>query len=82
MVVLVWKSGPHTLVVMEDICSVQYVVYTKICTSGFVSSFNINMNVCFYRESAKMIPLKIQRGLFIFAVSNSCMNPIVYGKQM
>ena len=25
---------------------------------------------------------KIQRGLLIFAVSNSCMNPIVYGKQV
>ena len=23
---------------------------------------------------------KVQRGLFIFAVSNSCVNPIVYGE--
>lgn len=32
------------------------------------------------RESASKLDNKIQRGLFIFAVSNSCMDPIVYGK--
>ncbi|KAK2172267.1 hypothetical protein NP493_975g01000 [Ridgeia piscesae] len=31
------------------------------------------------QESAKSIDAKIQRGLFIFAVSSSCVNPIVYG---
>lgn len=31
------------------------------------------------RETAAQINSKIERGLFIFAVSNSCMNPIVYG---
>ncbi|RUS88620.1 hypothetical protein EGW08_003646 [Elysia chlorotica] len=33
----------------------------------------------FDRESARKVPTKVQRGLFIFAVSNSCINPIVYG---
>ena len=33
-----------------------------------------------FRSSAKKIDPKIQRALFIFAVSNSCVNPIVYGK--
>ncbi|XP_074651683.1 adipokinetic hormone/corazonin-related peptide receptor variant I-like [Tubulanus polymorphus] len=31
------------------------------------------------RPSAKRVDPKIQRGLFLFAVSNSCMDPIVYG---
>ncbi|XP_014681440.1 PREDICTED: gonadotropin-releasing hormone II receptor-like [Priapulus caudatus] len=30
-------------------------------------------------ESAKQVDPRIQRGLFLFAVSNSCMDPIVYG---
>ena len=34
----------------------------------------------FFRDSAEKINTKVQRGLFLFAVSNSCMNPIVYGK--
>ncbi|KAI8793188.1 gonadotropin-releasing hormone II receptor [Biomphalaria glabrata] len=33
----------------------------------------------FDRNSAIKIDPKVQRGLFIFAVSNSCINPIVYG---
>ncbi|XP_011441976.1 adipokinetic hormone/corazonin-related peptide receptor variant I-like [Crassostrea angulata] len=31
------------------------------------------------RESAKNIDTKVQRGLFIFAVSSACLDPIVYG---
>ncbi|XP_011498625.1 PREDICTED: gonadotropin-releasing hormone II receptor isoform X2 [Ceratosolen solmsi marchali] len=31
------------------------------------------------RVTAKKVDLRIQRGLFIFACTNSCMNPIVYG---
>lgn len=30
-------------------------------------------------ESAKRVDFKVQRGLFLFASTNSCMNPIVYG---
>ncbi|XP_048733128.1 adipokinetic hormone/corazonin-related peptide receptor variant I-like isoform X2 [Ostrea edulis] len=33
----------------------------------------------FDRESASQLDPKVQRGLFLFAVSNSCMDPIVYG---
>ncbi|XP_041376293.1 gonadotropin-releasing hormone II receptor-like [Gigantopelta aegis] len=33
----------------------------------------------FDKDTAKNIDPKIQRGLFLFAVSNSCMDPIVYG---
>ncbi|XP_064619083.1 adipokinetic hormone/corazonin-related peptide receptor variant I-like isoform X2 [Lineus longissimus] len=31
------------------------------------------------KVSAQNIDRKVQRGLFLFAVSNSCMNPIIYG---
>lgn len=31
------------------------------------------------QESAKQVDQRIQKGLFIFACANSCMNPIVYG---
>ena len=34
-----------------------------------------------FRESAKAVNPKIRRGLFQFAVSSSCVNPIVYGKR-
>ena len=34
----------------------------------------------FSKEIALKVEPKVQRGLFIFAVSNSCVNPIVYGK--
>ena len=30
-------------------------------------------------ESAKSMDARIQRALFVFASTNSCMNPIVYG---
>ena len=33
-----------------------------------------------FRKTAAKIDTKVQRGLFIFAVSNSCVNPIIYGK--
>lgn len=33
-----------------------------------------------YRKAASKIHPKVQKGLFLFAVSNSCMDPIVYGK--
>ncbi|KAK6643574.1 hypothetical protein RUM43_005084 [Polyplax serrata] len=31
------------------------------------------------KESAKQVDQRIQKGLFLFASTNSCMNPIVYG---
>ena len=34
----------------------------------------------FYSDSADKLNKKLSKGLFMFAVSNSCMNPIVYGK--
>ena len=34
------------------------------------------------RESASKIHPKVQKGLFLFAVSNSCVNPIVYGESI
>lgn len=33
----------------------------------------------FYRESAVLVDQRIQKGLFLFACTNSCMNPVVYG---
>jgi hypothetical protein len=47
------------------------VVYTRKC-------FNLIYFLCF-RDSVKRIDSKIKKGLFLFAVSNSCMDPIVYG---
>ena len=35
-----------------------------------------------FSEYADTIPRKVQRGLFIFAVANSCVNPILYGEVM
>ena len=32
-----------------------------------------------YSASANKLDMKVTKGLFMFAVSNSCMNPIVYG---
>ena len=34
----------------------------------------------FFRNSAEKIDPKVQKGLFMFAVSNSCMDPLVYGE--
>lgn len=47
-----------------------------VCIEIYVHSFNI---VSVFRKSAQAIDPKVQRGLFIFAVSNSCIDPIVYG---
>ncbi|OXA64610.1 gonadotropin-releasing hormone receptor isoform X2 [Folsomia candida] len=33
----------------------------------------------FDRESAKMVDHRIQKGLFLFACANSCLNPLIYG---
>lgn len=33
----------------------------------------------FDRESASKVDQAVQDGLFIMAVSNSCMNPLIYG---
>ena len=33
-----------------------------------------------FSESASKLDPRLQSGLFMFAVSNSCMNPILYGK--
>lgn len=33
----------------------------------------------FDRESASKVDTAVQDGLFIMAVSNSCMNPLIYG---
>lgn len=31
------------------------------------------------QESAKEVDQRLQKGLFMFACANSCMNPVVYG---
>ena len=36
--------------------------------------------LCSFSDSADKLNKKVSKGLFMFAVSNSCMNPIVYGK--
>ncbi|ESO94596.1 hypothetical protein LOTGIDRAFT_75206, partial [Lottia gigantea] len=36
----------------------------------------------FNRDAASRIDPKVQRGLFLFAVSNACIDPMVYGKSV
>lgn len=48
----------------------------------FTNIFTYHYQIIRYwldRESASKVDQKIQRGLFLFACTNSCMNPIVYG---
>lgn len=42
-------------------------------------NFIVNYRFWINPESAKRVDFKVQRGLFLFASTNSCMNPIVYG---
>ncbi len=51
-------------------------IYAQTCSEGEL----IVIHILYFRESAKQVDPKVERGLFLFAVSNSCVNPIVYGK--
>ncbi|GLH05347.1 uncharacterized protein GBIM_10964 [Gryllus bimaculatus] len=44
-----------------------------------VACINLRYKYMFDRESAKQVDSRVQDALFIMAVSNSCMNPLVYG---
>ena len=46
---------------------------------SFNKCFMLRHFCFFFRESASKVNTKVQQGLFMFAVSNSCMDPIVYG---
>lgn len=50
-----------------------YVFYIHIIFIGIIIRYWID------RNSAYKIDQRIQKGLFLFACTNSCMNPIVYG---
>lgn len=48
----------------------------------YLQLFNLIYFFCRYwydRDTAVHVDQRIQRGLFLFACTNSCMNPIVYG---
>lgn len=51
---------------------------TKECHNKIFSILHY-LRYMFDRESAKKVDTTIQDSLFIMAVSNSCMNPLVYG---
>ncbi|ROT61322.1 putative gonadotropin-releasing hormone II receptor isoform X2, partial [Penaeus vannamei] len=47
-----------------------------ICWTPYVV---ISLWFCFDRSAAELLDVKVQKGLFFFACTNSCVNPIVYG---
>ena len=51
-----------------------------LCIIWCVGHILSNQFVLFIRKSAQNIDPKVQRGLFIFAVSSACIDPMVYGK--
>jgi hypothetical protein len=54
----------------------------QINTSIAIDRMHAPLHFIFSRRTvAARINPKIQRGLFIFAVSNSCVNPVIYGEQ-
>lgn len=75
----------------NHICSI---MDTVLCYVGLVSRFGLTLSIwrftlftVFYhphrywidKETAVKVDQRIQKGLFLFACANSCMNPIVYG---
>ncbi|KAK2148862.1 hypothetical protein LSH36_479g02006 [Paralvinella palmiformis] len=55
------------------------IVIVLVFVACWTPYFVINAWFWFDEESAHKINAKVTRGLLIFAVSNSCVNPIVYG---
>ncbi|XP_037789940.1 gonadotropin-releasing hormone receptor-like [Penaeus monodon] len=47
-----------------------------VCWTPYVV---ISLWFCFDRSAAELLDVKVQKGLFFFACTNSCVNPIVYG---
>ncbi|XP_076055760.1 adipokinetic hormone/corazonin-related peptide receptor variant I-like isoform X2 [Oratosquilla oratoria] len=47
-----------------------------VCWTPYVI---ISLWFCFDRKAAERLDLRVQKALFIFACTNSCANPIVYG---
>ena len=64
--------------VIETLFKQNLVRVTRLFTVCSIAVYPVCL-LCF-SESAKTIDARVQKGLFMFAVSNSCMNPIVYGK--
>jgi len=55
----------------------------EYCIYWITSSHYLRFNECYRywidEASAKTVDQRVQKGLFLFACTNSCMNPIVYG---
>jgi len=53
------------------------------CRYWIASPHDLRFNECYRywidEASAKAVDQRVQKGLFLFACTNSCMNPIVYG---
>ncbi|CAM1293345.1 GNRHR (predicted) [Pycnogonum litorale] len=62
---------------------IQTIKMTSVIVTAFVVCWTPYYVIClwhwFFKSSATKIDKKIQKILFIFAVSNSCLNPLVYG---
>ena len=69
----------------NDLCG-PYLPNIRTYTASHIRGSQSHMNehavvsrVGDYRKAASKVHPKVQKGLFLFAVSNSCMDPIVYG---
>lgn len=56
--------------------TITIVIVFVVCWTPF---YIMSMWYWFDPDSAKKVDQRIQKGLFLFACTNSCMNPIVYG---
>uniref|UniRef100_A0AAG5D201 Uncharacterized protein n=1 Tax=Anopheles atroparvus TaxID=41427 RepID=A0AAG5D201_ANOAO len=65
---------------MSILCTddLQYFSYTCYSLHRFLPTHSRHRYM-FDRESASKVDVAVQDGLFLMAVSNSCMNPLVYG---
>ncbi|GAB6019026.1 hypothetical protein CHUAL_000655 [Chamberlinius hualienensis] len=73
------RSGPPTL----NRARSKTLRMTIIMVAVFIMCWTPYYIIClwywFHPETAKRLDQRIQKGLFIFACSNSCVNPLVYG---
>lgn len=75
-----------TIVMAFVICWTPYYVMSIWQVPCSASKSKQNDNVPFFilrywldQKSAESVDQRVQKGLFLFACTNSCMNPIVYG---
>lgn len=66
--------------IVVSIDKIFFILFFLICVNSFVKFFfTLISRYVIDRDSAQKVDTAIQDGLFLMAVSNSCMNPLVYG---